>query len=80
VPAYLLAIPPDPLAEDRRPLGYHNDPSDPLLYSVGDDGIDQGGSTRPIDERRAHLITGDFDTHTEDAVVHLVLPPRIRQD
>lgn len=80
VPAYLPAVPLDPLAEDRRPLGYRNDPSNPLLYSVGEDGIDQGGSTRPINERWAHLITGDFDTLTEDAVVHLILPPRIRQD
>jgi hypothetical protein len=78
VPTYLPAVPMDPLADDNRPLGYDPDPANPRLYSVGDDGIDQGGSARPSNEKYADLIDGDFDRHTEDAVVHLILPPRIR--
>jgi hypothetical protein len=80
VPAYLPAVPMDPLADGDRPLGYRADPGNPILYSVGDDGIDQGGSTRPIKESAADLIDGDFDRFTEDAVVHLILPPRIRRN
>jgi hypothetical protein len=78
VPAYLPAVPMDPLADGDRPLGYDPDPTNPRLYVAGDDGIDQGGSARPSNEKYADLIDGDFDRHTEDAVVHLILPPRIR--
>jgi hypothetical protein len=78
VPAYLPAVPTDPMAVSDRPMGYHADAANPILYSVGDDGIDQAGSARPIRESAADLIDGDFDRLTEDAVVHLILPPRIR--
>jgi hypothetical protein len=42
VPAYLPAVPIDPLSLDSRPLGYfpHRDP--PAIYSVGYDGTDDG--------------------------------------
>jgi hypothetical protein len=44
VPVYLPAVPQDPFATDDRSLGYCGDPRRPLLYSVGPDGIDDGGS------------------------------------
>jgi hypothetical protein len=78
VPAYLPAVPLDPMADGDRPLGYRADLANPILYSVGEDGIDQGGSARPIKESYGDLIECDFNRYTEDTVVHLILPPRIR--
>ncbi len=43
-PTYLPAVPTDPFAEDGRALAYLPDAERPLLYSVHDDGNDEGGS------------------------------------
>ena len=43
VPQYLPSIPADPFAEDNRPIGYLPNAAHPLLYSIGENGIDQGG-------------------------------------
>ena len=43
VPEYLDAIPLDPFAGDARPLSYAPDAPSPLLYSVGINGIHEGG-------------------------------------
>ncbi len=45
VPAYLPSIPLDPFAEGDRPLGYVADGGAPRLYSIGSDGVDDGGMT-----------------------------------
>ena len=48
VPNYLSAMPSDPFAGDGRCLGYLADAPEPALYSVGDDGEDDGGDfSRP---------------------------------
>lgn len=46
VPNYLNAIPADPLHPDADPLRYLPNPADghPRLYSVGEDGVDDGGT------------------------------------
>lgn len=44
VPEYLPAVPADPFAADNRPLGYLPDAPRALLYSVGENGMDEGGT------------------------------------
>ena len=46
VPDYLEAIPADPFAADGRPIVYAPDAAPPVLYSVGGDGVDDGGAFR----------------------------------
>lgn len=43
VPQYLVVLPPDPFAGDGQTFGYRPDVSPPILYSIGDDGLDDGG-------------------------------------
>ncbi len=43
VPQYLPAVPKDPFAEDNKTITYLPNAPRPLLYSIGDNGIDQGG-------------------------------------
>jgi len=43
VPEYLPAVPIDPFSPDRRPIGYIPNAPYPRLYSVGRNGIDEGG-------------------------------------
>jgi hypothetical protein len=43
VPTYLQAVPRDPFAKGRKPIGYLPDAESPILYCVGKDGIDNGG-------------------------------------
>ncbi len=43
VPEYLPAVPKDPFAEDNKALGYLPNAPRPLLYSIGENEIDQGG-------------------------------------
>jgi len=65
VPAYLPAIPIDPMS--GSPLRYKSDP--PRVYSVGDDGVDDGGVPVDPDGDRRHREHGDI-------VVYLVTQPR----
>jgi hypothetical protein len=44
VPHYLAAVPADPFAADGRPLGYLPLRNPPAIYSVGENGTDEGGS------------------------------------
>jgi len=43
VPDYLASVPEDPFAESPGPLIYRPDRAEPVLYSVGENGIDDGG-------------------------------------
>jgi hypothetical protein len=53
VPAYLPAVPKDPFAAGGKPLRYSaSDPAVPSVYSVGEDGVDDGGSRAPVNPRR----------------------------
>jgi hypothetical protein len=59
-PRYLPATPKDPMAVDR-PLGYKSAGARPVLYSVGEDGEDDGGSEKdaPIRSDRGRWATRD---------------------
>jgi len=71
VPSYSPSVPADPMTP-AAPLRYKPDPKDPIIYSTGDDGIDDGGSTTPINPRRSQ--SNDWDR--KDFVVHLNRQPR----
>jgi hypothetical protein len=68
VPRYLPAVPIDPLS--GQPMRYINEPKNPRIYSVGSDGVDDGG--RPV----AHSLgTGRYGWKGDD-VVNLIPQPR----
>jgi hypothetical protein len=46
-PKYLPAVPGDPLAAGAPALRYINDPNDPRVYSVGENGVDDHGAEKP---------------------------------
>jgi hypothetical protein len=73
VPHYLPAVPIDPLAADGKPLGYvspEKDPDKPRVYSVGPNGIDQGGA-----EPDPSLPRREYEAR-RDEVRHLKRQPR----
>lgn len=69
IPAYVPAVPSDPFTTGS-PLRYRGGP-DPIVYSVADNGIDDGGSERPTNPNH-----GDDRWRELDAVTHLKLRPR----
>ena len=76
VPAYLPAIPGDPMIANQ-PLKYIPRETDPILYSVGSNFIDDGGKTTPTDPKRSNA---DSPWSMLDAVFHYVRPPRDLSD
>lgn len=48
VPAYLPRLPADPMAGDGRSFGYKPNATPPVIYSVGEDGKDDGGTSLPV--------------------------------
>ena len=64
VPDYLPAIPLDPFSPDGAPIGYRPDADPPVLYSVGDDGVDDGGEFALTD-------SGTVDRESKDRVLFL---------
>ena len=73
---YLSSVPLDPFAASARPLRLVNDPVKPFVYSVGEDGGDDGGSEEATElHKRMNVQTlGRWDRL--DAVLHLTLQPR----
>jgi hypothetical protein len=59
VPAYLPAVPLDPFDPNDGPLRYLPEAPSPLLYSVGRNGVDEGGAF-PV------LAGGGIDTRRQD--------------
>jgi hypothetical protein len=55
VPNYLESVPLDPLGEPGSPLGYLPFADPPALYSVGENGVDHGG-TFDVDEEGSMLL------------------------
>ena len=47
VPDYLPVLPPDPMDPDGGTFGYTTLAGMPVIYSVGEDGNDDGGSVEP---------------------------------
>ena len=72
VPNYLPAVPADPMAPGA-PLRYRNGPQ-AIVYSVGDDGIDDGGS-----EQHHHPGRMADRWDCKDVVIHLTPQPRPRR-
>jgi hypothetical protein len=70
VPEFLPAVPLDPLAGSSVPIGYNTDPARPRLYSVGTNGVDDGG--RPIDESKPRVQ----EERLSDEVVDLSRQPK----
>jgi hypothetical protein len=69
VPAYLPAVPLDPFSPTDAPFQYKpNAPGGPIIYSVGENGIDDGGS-------ETQFNSGTFAPWDKlDAVFHLTRP------
>ena len=76
VPAYLPVVPIDPFSKDGRQLRYIAKPGSEAVYSVGEDGHDDGGSTQLL-RAISGRTPGPWDTI--DAVFPLhpapLLPP-----
>jgi hypothetical protein len=73
VPDYLPVLPADPMAAGGRTFGYHPGAQPPVIYSVGFDGIDDGG-TSLADESR-----GQYRWKMADAVFPLASLPAATQ-
>lgn len=75
VPNYLPAVPKDPFAAGDKPLDYSvTDATAPLVYSVGEDGVDDGGSMTPTNPRRTN--TGRWDK--KDVVLQMKARPMVK--
>jgi hypothetical protein len=72
VRAYLPAVPLDALAQGA-PLRYVPDPKNPILYSVGHNGADDGGSARVV-EKGPGVQANKWAQ--ADYVIHLTRRPR----
>ncbi|MEO6436194.1 MAG: hypothetical protein ABIP55_10620 [Tepidisphaeraceae bacterium] len=72
IPKYLPAIPLDAMAAGA-PIRYIPDPKRPLLYSAGENGIDDGGNDTPTNSRP--LNPGRWQRM--DAVMDLTRQPRL---
>lgn len=70
VPTYLPALPADPMVTGGT-LKYVAATTQPIVYSIGDDGIDQGGSE--VSNSR-HAVNSEWDM--QDVVIHLTRQPR----
>lgn len=69
-PKYLAKLPADPLSAAGERIVYLSEGDRPRVYSVGDDGIDDGGRPPPT------YISRPEDYRTTDWVVELVRQPR----
>ena len=73
VPRYLPAVPIDALADGGMTILYRPDSANPIVYSVGENGIDDGGSEQSSNPRfRGRVSEWDM----KDRVVHLTRQPR----
>lgn len=55
VPEYLPAVPQDPFAEPGRAIVYRPSAAHPIVYSVGENGVDDGG-----DPKRENTVTKGY--------------------
>jgi hypothetical protein len=73
VPKYLPAIPTDVLSANSQPIGYVPRKDDPIIYSVGENGSDEGGSE---ESSNLKFKTPQNEWEMKDRVVHLTRQPR----
>ena len=79
VPAYLPALPLDPMAAEPRPFGYKPDGERPMLYSVGPNGTDDSGHDEPVRKRPGTDVSyGRWERL--DAILDLRLRERPKPD
>jgi len=75
---YLPAVPVDPFARSGEKVRYRGTGDQPVIYSVGFNGVDDGGS----DERRADAPKREYGPPDRwdflDGSVHLTRRPRVR--
>jgi hypothetical protein len=69
-------VPKDPFAAGGKPLGYSTapDPTAPVIYSVGENGTDGGGSVAPNNPRRPN--SGKWEQ--DDAVLQMRATPLMK--
>ena len=72
LPDYLDDLPSDLMSTGGPRLGYRADTADPVLYSVGDDGIDDHGSE---ETKHKYIDPPRFNWEMRDMVVHLRARP-----
>ncbi len=72
IPKYVTTLPADPMRADGRTFGYLPRAKPPILYSVGNDGKDDGGAFRS-DTVGLHFT---FRWYQRDAVYPLTTQPR----
>jgi hypothetical protein len=71
VPKYLPAVPSDTLAA-HQPIKYLSRAANPIVYSVGENGTDDGGSEASTNPRD----TQPGEWQMQDRVIHLTRQPR----
>jgi hypothetical protein len=72
VPGYLPYVPFDPMAAGNKPLRLIISPDRVAIYSVGDDGVDDGGSeVIPIPAGNAARVADDNPWARRDVVIRL---------
>jgi len=76
VPRYLPAVPRDPLAAADRPLGYRPTGRRPVLYSVGANGADDGGTDALPPGLKPRQPDPAWDDRRPDRVWDLLPQPR----
>jgi hypothetical protein len=75
VPNYLQSLPADPFRADGKTFGYVASLTQPLIYSVGENGTDEGASTQPT----ARHLSEERDFmrwDRQDAVLYLTRLPK----
>jgi hypothetical protein len=75
VPEYLPAVPIDTLAAGGKPIRYVPDGERPMLYSVGENGTDEGGSDKPTTQRN---VVSRWER--EDAIYDLKPKPLLKEE
>ncbi|HEX5245280.1 MAG TPA: hypothetical protein VFW23_18610 [Tepidisphaeraceae bacterium] len=79
VPQYLLAIPADPFDPAGKPPRYLPLHDPPILYSVGENGTDDGGSEKPMPGKKMTSFLATNRWQEKDAVFSLKPVPRLLQ-
>jgi hypothetical protein len=74
-PNYIAPVPIDPFSPSASPMRYSpNAPGGPIIYSVGENGIDDGGSEQVLDPTNKHQPPSPWDRL--DGTFHLTAQPK----
>jgi hypothetical protein len=78
-PNYLRTIPADPFSPTSAAFGYMTWTSGPIVYGVGQNGVDDGGSEKPLPENSKRNPQNLSRWDRLDAVFHLTPMPATTQ-